>query len=87
MDTYHRWMEVVIPVTMSGCPAIALPAGFDPHGRPAGIQLWGPWRAEFALLQARPRLRAGDAMDDRARCAAPRPGLNEPADAGRTRID
>jgi amidase len=52
MDTYHRWMEVVIPVTMSGCPAIALPAGFDPHGRPAGIQLWGPWRSEFALLQA-----------------------------------
>jgi amidase len=52
MDTYHRWMEVVIPVTMSGCPAIALPAGFDPSGRPAGIQLWGPWRSEFALLQA-----------------------------------
>ena len=22
MDTYHRWMQVVIPVTMSGCPAL-----------------------------------------------------------------
>jgi amidase len=51
MDTYHRWMEVVIPVTMSGCPALAVPAGFDARGRPAGLQLWGPWRSEFALLQ------------------------------------
>ena len=22
MDTYHRWMEVMIPVTMSSCPAL-----------------------------------------------------------------
>src|SRR5215831_4843491 len=28
MDTYHRWMEVMIPVTMSACPALAVPAGF-----------------------------------------------------------
>ena len=25
MDTYHRWMEVVIPATMAGCPAINVP--------------------------------------------------------------
>ena len=23
MDTYHRWMEVMIPVTMSSCPALS----------------------------------------------------------------
>ena len=25
MDTYHRWMEVVIPITMSGLPALEVP--------------------------------------------------------------
>ena len=51
MDTYHRWMEVVIPATMSGCPVLAAPAGFGPEGLPMGVQLWGPMRAERALLR------------------------------------
>ena len=32
MDTYHRWMEVMIPVTMAGCPALNVPAGFGAGG-------------------------------------------------------
>ena len=32
MDTYHRWMEVMIPISMSGCPALSVPAGFNEHG-------------------------------------------------------
>jgi amidase len=51
MDTYHRWMEVMIPVTMSGCPAISVPAGFGPQGLPMGLQIWAPWGGEFGLLQ------------------------------------
>ena len=51
MDTYHRWMEVVIPVTMSGLPALNVPAGFGPHGLPTGLQIVGSNRAEFACLQ------------------------------------
>jgi amidase len=51
MDSYHRWMEVVIPVTMSGCPAISVPVGFDRRGLPMGMQIWGPNRSEFSLLQ------------------------------------
>ncbi|MDB5647469.1 amidase [Methylobacterium sp.] len=51
MDTYHRWMEVVIPVTMSGLPALNVPAGFDPAGRPSGIQIVGPNNGERACLQ------------------------------------
>ncbi|MPY95742.1 MAG: hypothetical protein GEV08_22620, partial [Acidimicrobiia bacterium] len=33
MDTYHRWMQVVIPITMSGCPALGVPTalGGAPH--------------------------------------------------------
>ncbi|REC94417.1 amidase [Kushneria indalinina] len=50
MDTYHRWMEVVIPGSLSGCPVISLPAGFGPMGLPMGIQLIGRHRAERAML-------------------------------------
>jgi amidase len=51
MDTYHRWMEVMIPVTMSGCPALNVPAGFNSAGLPMGIQIVAPNHAEFACLQ------------------------------------
>lgn len=50
MDTYHRWMEVVIPGTMSGCPVIGLPAGFDARGLPMGLQLIGPMHGELRCL-------------------------------------
>jgi amidase len=51
MVTYHEWMKVVLPVTMSGCPALAVPAGFDARGLPMGLQIVGPNRSEFACLQ------------------------------------
>jgi amidase len=51
MDTYHRWMEVVIGPTMAGLPAAAMPAGFGDAGLPAGIQIIGRPRADRAVLQ------------------------------------
>jgi amidase len=51
MDTYHRWMEVTVPATMAGCPALAVPAGFGPGGTPMGLQLIGPHRGELGLLR------------------------------------
>lgn len=51
MDTYHRWMEVVIPATMSGCPTIAVPAGFGEAGLPMGLQLIGRNHGELELLR------------------------------------
>src|SRR3954447_7393734 len=51
MDTYHRWMEVVIPATMSGCPAISVPVGFGGSGLPMGMQIVGQNRGELAVLQ------------------------------------
>jgi amidase len=51
MDTYHRWMQVMIPISMSGCPALAVPAGFNDHGLPMGIQIVGPNHAEMACMQ------------------------------------
>ena len=51
MDTYHRWMEVTIGASLAGCPTIALPAGFDEHNRPTGIQFLGRPGADTPLLQ------------------------------------
>jgi amidase len=52
MDSYHRWMEVTLPATMAGLPALAIPAGFGgPDRLPIGIQLIGPRNADLAVLQ------------------------------------
>ena len=51
MDSYHRWMEVVIGPTLAGLPAISVPVGFSPNGLPMGMQLIGPSRGDFELLQ------------------------------------
>lgn len=50
MDTYHRWMEIVVPVSLIGLPCLALPAGFGTNGLPMGIQLFGPTGADTAIL-------------------------------------
>jgi amidase len=51
MDTYHRWMEVVIGGTLAGLPVVSLPAGFDQQGRPMGIQFMGPMGRDREVLE------------------------------------
>jgi amidase len=51
MTTYHEWMKGMLPVTMAGCPALAVPAGFDAQGLPMGIQIVARNHAELACLQ------------------------------------
>ncbi len=50
MDSYHRWMQIVSPGTMSGCPIISVPAGFS-GTRCMGIQLWGRPRDDLGVLR------------------------------------
>ena len=51
MDTYHRWMEVVIGASLSGHPVINVPVGFHPAGLPMGMQIIGKNHADLAVLQ------------------------------------
>lgn len=51
MDTYHRWMEVVIGGTLAGLPVINVPAGFGPTGLPMGLQVMGKAQGDLSVLQ------------------------------------
>jgi amidase len=62
MDTYHRWMEVVIYATFAGLPCISVPAGFSAAGLPMGLQLIGRPQGDAALLRLA-RLYEGAAQD------------------------
>jgi len=50
MQTYHEWMKGNLLVTMSGCPSLAVPAGFNAQGVPIGIQIIAPNRRELDCL-------------------------------------
>jgi amidase len=50
METYHEWMKGNLLVTMSGCPSLAVPAGFNAQRLPIGIQIIGPNRRELDCL-------------------------------------
>jgi amidase len=50
MQTYHEWMKGNLLVTLSGCPSLAVPAGFNAQGLPMGIQIIGPNRRELDCL-------------------------------------
>jgi amidase len=51
MDTYHRWMEVVIGPTLAGLPVLNVPAGFDLAGVPIGLQIIGKPGIDLSVLQ------------------------------------
>jgi amidase len=51
MASYLEWQKGMIPVTMAGLPALAVPAGFSAAGLPIGLQIAGPNQSEFACLQ------------------------------------
>ncbi|MEO5899874.1 MAG: amidase family protein [Ilumatobacteraceae bacterium] len=52
MADYIDWMASCWRITVTGCPALSLPAGFDRAGLPVGIQLVAPLGADVDLLRA-----------------------------------
>ena len=52
LETYLGASLITAATTMMGLPSMAVPCGFDRHGRPVGLQLVGRHRGEARLLQA-----------------------------------
>jgi amidase len=51
MDTYHRWMEVVILGSLTGLPVVNVPVGFNADNLPMGMQVIGNHHADLSVLQ------------------------------------
>jgi amidase len=51
MESYLDWMRSAYFITVTGCPAISVPAGFTPSGLPVGIQIVAPHNQERRLLE------------------------------------
>lgn len=57
MGSYLEWFRSCSRITVTGHPALAVPAGFTAGGLPIGLQLVGRHRGELALLQLAEALR------------------------------
>ncbi len=60
-------------ITLTSCPAIALPCGFDRFGRPVGLQIIAPARHEARALAAAALFEQHSGLD-RLLPIDPRPG-------------
>jgi amidase len=49
-ESYLDWMRSAYLISVTGLPAISVPAGFTPDGLPVGLQLAGRRRADWHLL-------------------------------------
>ena len=51
LPTYIDWMRSCSDITVTGLPAISVPAGFTPEGWPVGLQIVGRHQSELSVLQ------------------------------------
>lgn len=77
LDNYMGGSTLTAVITLTACPAMVVPCGFDQYGRPIGLQLVGKPRGEAALLQAA-ALFEGLLGLDRLLPIDPKPGVVPP---------
>ncbi|WP_199430104.1 amidase [Qaidamihabitans albus] len=51
MRTYLDWMASCYLISVTGCPALSVPAAFTPGGLPVGLQVVGPHRGDRRVLR------------------------------------
>jgi amidase len=51
LPTYIDWMRTCSDITVTGLPAISVPAGFTDDGLPVGLQIVGRHQDEWGVLQ------------------------------------
>ncbi|GLU47908.1 amidase [Nocardiopsis ansamitocini] len=69
-QTYLDWMRSAYWISVTGCPALSVPAGFTESGLPVGVQIVGPHLAERRVLEV------GRAFEAATRFGERRPPLS-----------
>ena len=67
MESYIDWMKACWYITLTGSPAMSVPAGFTPEGLPVGLQIVGRHHQDFSVLQM------GHAFEQATRVGSRRP--------------
>ena len=75
LETYIDWMALCYAITVTGLPAISVPAGFTPEGLPVGMQIVGRHQRDFEVLQL------AHAFEQTTLTAQRRPAIAETANA------
>ena len=52
LSNYIAGSVLTSAITLTSCPAVAVPCGFDRHGRPIGLQIIAPARSESTAMSA-----------------------------------
>ena len=51
LSNYLEWMKSCFHISVTGHPALSVPAGFSSSGLPVGLQIIGRFRDDFGVLQ------------------------------------
>jgi len=65
MSSYLDWMRSAYLITVTGCPAISVPAGFTADGLPVGVQIVARHNHERRLLEVAAAFEALTNVGDR----------------------
>jgi amidase len=77
LTNYIAGSVLTSAITLTSCPAVSVPCGFDRHGRPVGLQIVAPARGESIALAAAAQFEQACGLD-RMLPIEPRPGSVPP---------